>query len=343
MKEAALKLMRLTGAFATLRMLNRGRALILTYHRFSRLGDELSTGAAAFDEQLAYLAANYRVAPLSQLAERLRGAGEMPRGLAAITIDDGYRDAYEIAYPILRRYNLPATVFVVTEFVAGRSWLWTDKMRYLTSRTASAELSAMINGKQWKFKLSDRQSRLRAAEQVNAVLKQLDNGTKDEAINLIAGSLGVTIPLAPPDEFASINWDEAREMDAHGVEIGSHTLTHPILTRISDERLRREMRESRLKIEEALRRPVEQFCYPNGDNDERVRRAVRQAGYSSAVTCGSGLNKMGDDPLSLRRIHTEDNLTRFIHSTSGFEEVKNTMRAYLRTSPHTIGGAGYKT
>jgi peptidoglycan/xylan/chitin deacetylase (PgdA/CDA1 family) len=140
----------------------------------------------------------------------------------------------------------------------------------------------------------------------------------------------VALPQTPPDEFGPIAWAEAREMQANGIEIGSHTMTHPILTRVSDERLRSELQESRSRLEEVLRRRIEQFCYPNGDHDERVRTEVAMAGYRIAVTCVSGLNKRGDDPLTLRRIHTERDLAHFAQSASGFEELKSKMNRTYR-------------
>src|SRR5262245_43814041 len=145
MKQAALNLMRVAGAFSMLRLINRGRALILTYHRFSEQEDGVNTSASAFAEQLDFLAAHYRVVPLAELVEQLNGPGAKSSRLAAITIDDGYRDAYEIAYPLLRRAGLPATVFVVTEFLEGRLWLWTDKLRYLALSAPEQELLATIN------------------------------------------------------------------------------------------------------------------------------------------------------------------------------------------------------
>ncbi|MGH9936390.1 MAG: polysaccharide deacetylase family protein, partial [Blastocatellia bacterium] len=114
--------------------------------------------------------------------------------------------------------------------------------------------------------------------------------------------------------------------DANGVEIGSHTLTHPILTNIGDERLVGELRDSKSRLEEVLGRRVDLFCYPNGDNDERVQHEVARAGYRAAVTVVSGFNQRGDDPLTLRRIHTERDLAHFLQSTSGFEQLKNHVR-----------------
>ena len=326
MKRAVLNMMRLTGAFAMLRLLNRNRALILTYHRFSRKNDGVSTSAAAFSEQLAYLNAHYRVVPLPQLVELVRGGGTFPERLAAITIDDGYRDAYEIAFPLLRRYGMPATLYVVTQFVEGRLWLWTDKIRFLLSQTGSPELRVKIKGRERLLAIKGEGSRRAAAETINGDLKQLSDEEKDQTINEIAASLRIRIPETPPAQFDAINWDQAREMADAGIEIGSHTVTHPILTNISDEHLQLELSQSRAQIEAQLKRRIDHFCYPNGDFDSRVREAAARAGYGSAVTCLRGMNLSGADPLTLRRVHTESDLTHFEQSTSGFEDLKLKVR-----------------
>src|SRR5262249_44456280 len=115
-------------------------------------------------------------------------------------------------------------------------------------------------------------------------------------------------------------------MDSNGIEIGSHTMTHPILTNIGDEQLRQELQGSRSRLEEILGRCVEHFCHPNGDYDERVQGEIARAGYRVAGTSVSGLNKRGDNLLTLRRVHTERDLVRFIQSTSGFEQLKDKAR-----------------
>jgi peptidoglycan/xylan/chitin deacetylase (PgdA/CDA1 family) len=268
------------------------------------------------------------VVPLSQLAQRIGEAERLEPGLAAITIDDGYEDAYRVAYPLLAHYGLPASLFVVTEFVDGRGWIWTDKARYLTRRAGGKpqSLTAKIGGSEIRLELEGEQTALGAAEQINAILKRLPDEMKEEALGRLAEALGVELPGRPPAQFGPITWEQAREMEANGIEIGSHTCTHPILTRVSEERLRRELWESKARLEEVLKHRVEQFCYPNGDNDGRVQGEVARAGYRVAVTCESGLNKRGDDPLSLSRIHTERDLAHFQQSTSGFEQMKEGVR-----------------
>jgi len=317
MKGTILNLLRITGAFAPFRWAHRHQALVITYHRFSECEGGAPISARAFAEQVRYLAAHYTLVPLSRLAGCLRKR-EIPPRLAAITIDDGYRDAYEIAFPILRKHCAPATVFVVTEFVEGTTWLWTDKPRYLTASAAAQSVDIGIGDRNLRLELNGAASRAVAAGLINAALKPLSEEARDSLIERLAFELGVKLPERPPAEYGAINWRQAREMADAGSEIGSHTLTHPILTGLGDARLREEIAQSRDRIQNAIGRKVETFCYPNGDYDLRTQREVALAGYHLAVTTDFGLNNGRNDPLALRRIHGEYDLARFVKNTSGF-------------------------
>jgi len=326
--------MRVSGAFDLMRLISSRRALILTYHRFSADldDDEGKTPARQFARQLEYLTAHYDVVPLSRMVERLIAREPLPSRLAAVTIDDGYRDAYEVAYPLLRRYGISASLFVVTEFADRRAWIWTDKARFLAQQSPPQRLTMQIHDSELRLELNGATSRRDASERINSIIKRLPDELKEETIERLSLALGVAIPQTPPEEFSSVTWDQAREMCANGVEIGSHTLTHPILTNVDDERLRRELRDSKARLEEVLGHQVDLFCYPNGDNDGRVQRQVAQAGYRAAVTVVNGLNQRGDDLLKLRRVHTERDFTHFLQSTSGFEQLKNHLRV-MTSSP----------
>lgn len=323
MKDALVSLMHSAGVFAPFRMANRSKALILMYHRFSDNEDLVSTSARCFTEQLDYAADHYRIVPLSVLAGYVRKGVAVPSGLAVITIDDGYRDSFDIAYPILRERKIPATAFVVTDFVDQATWLWTDKVRYLTSRAASSLLEANIDEQSLRIELEGRISRLKGAQRVNAELKLIADEAKDDAIRRIAASLDVPLPDAPPAEFLPLTWEQVREMDSNGIEIGSHTVTHPILTRISRERLRYELCESRSRLESALGHKVELLGYPNGDHDATVQEEAARAGYKCAVTADYGLNNGHSNPLALKRIHTERDLAHFVKNTCGFEQFRH--------------------
>jgi peptidoglycan/xylan/chitin deacetylase (PgdA/CDA1 family) len=245
--------------------------------------------------------------------------GSLPPSLAAITIDDGFRDAYEVAFPLLVRNGVPATVFVVTDFLDQKAWIWTDKARFLTCKTSIVELETSIASRNLKFNLNGPASRSAAAARFNEILKGLDDNEKEEAIINIASALKVTIPDMPPAEYGALSWDQAREMDKAGVEIASHTLTHPILTNVSDERLRVELEGSRSRVEDMLGHESSTFCYPNGNYDARIVREVEQAGYACAVSTEQGLNSRTSDQFSLQRFPALANFPRFVKTTSGFE------------------------
>ncbi|QQS47191.1 MAG: polysaccharide deacetylase family protein [Acidobacteriota bacterium] len=338
-KQTMLNMMMKTGAFDLMRVAHRKTALILTYHRFSEREEYGKTAAGVFAEQLDYLSTHYRIVPLTAMIERLSDSEPLPEGMAAITIDDGYTDSWEIAYPLLRRYNAPATIYVVADFMDGRAWLWTDKARYLADTAAPQRLELELEGGELRLDLSDTASRLASSERINDLLKLLPDEVKDETIERLSAMLGVEIPSIPPGEFSSINADQALEMDRNGVAVGSHTMTHPILTNISEQRLARELQGSKARLEEVLGRRVEQFCYPNGDNDQRVRRQVEAAGYRGAVTCLGGLNASGADPLALRRIHTEPDFAHFLQNICGLEQLKTELRNRVRTPVAAMPGA----
>lgn len=323
MKQAVLNLMQATGVFAPFRLANRNKLLIVTYHRFSEIDDGVTTSARAFEKHLDYLTSRYRIVTLSSVADHLAAGKTLPAAAAVITIDDGYRDSYEIAFGILRRRSLKATLFVVTDFLDGKCWLWTDKLRYLTARTESRTVEAGLNGRALHIELNDRASRLEAADRVNSQLKVMPDDAKDDAINRLASLLKVELPPLPPPEFSPINWEETREMENAGIEIGSHTVTHPVLINVGVDRLRRELTESRCRLEDMLDHQVDLFCYPNGNSSATVVQEVERAGYRCAVTTDPGFNDDQSNPLSLRRIGTERDLAHFVQSTSGFDQIKN--------------------
>ena len=333
MKQTVLRLMQESGAFTAFRLANRHKALILTYHRFSEDGRDGSTSAQTLAEQLEFLAAHYRLVSLATLVDHLASPEPLPPGLAAITIDDGYRDAYEVALPVLRRYDAPATLFAVTRFVDGELWPWWDQLLYATLHTSARHFEGEINRQPFYFEFKDRAARVKAAARLKSYLKTIAEERKQEALATIVELLDVELPAQAPAAYAGITWQQAREMEAAGVEVASHTLTHPILTQVGDAQLECELRESKARLEAELRHPVNLFCYPNGDLDARIIEAARRAGYRAAVTVEAGFNEKPCDLLTLRRVHSETDFAHFVQSTSGFEQMKNRLRyALARTA-----------
>ncbi len=310
-------------AFAPFRFLNRSKLLVLMYHRFSR-GEEIGrTSSLTFEAHLKYLTRHYNVLSMTDASECIRKGVAFPRRSAVITIDDGYRDFYDIAFPILKNYQVPATIYVVTDFVGGRGWIWTDKARYILGKTASERLDVQIDGKKFDKEPGDPRSRLITAGALNSELKKLADQEKENYLGELALAAKVSVPELPPDEYSAFNWDQAREMSAAGIEIGSHTATHPILTNVDDRRLERELEDSKAAIQSEIGSDAPHFCYPNGDVSERERDAAASAGYASAVTTEIKLCENSADNFLIPRIDAEPEIHRFVQATSGFDRLKS--------------------
>jgi peptidoglycan/xylan/chitin deacetylase (PgdA/CDA1 family) len=231
---------------------------------------------ANVEAMCAHVTAHFEPLSLSQIVTALQQGNELPDRAVAVTVDDGYRNYLEDGHPIFLRHKIPVTLFAVSGFAAGRLWLWPDQLEH----KAAADLIE-------KLKLAPNEERL-------AFMASID------------------IPQTPPPHRAAMNWDELRAIAADGVEIGCHTESHPILTRLSSAlELENEIKGAKESLEQNLGFPIRHFCYPNGkapDFDDNVVAAVRAAGYESAVTCVWGLNATSADPLRLQRLPFDSSL-----------------------------------
>lgn len=322
LKRFAIDLLMRADAFAIFRYLNRQKVPILMYHRFSEDGRDGSISATVLREHLSYLKKNYNILKLDEVAQLMSTGKPIPPRSAVVTIDDGYRDAYEIAFPIFAEMEVPATLFVVTDFVDGKSWIWTDIARFLMLNAGDGEMAVEIRGRSVEANLNGRSSRITAAGKINSELKKLAPDERDRVITEIADGLGLNIPDRPTEEFSAIDWGQAREMDSSWISVGSHTVSHPILPQVEDDRLAQELSSSREVLSEKLGREIKTFCYPNGDAASREFAAASSAGYSVAVTTELRLSHSSDIAVALPRIDAEPEMHRFVQAVSGFDSLK---------------------
>jgi len=278
------------GLFATARAMSAQLSRILMYHNFRGPGEDPdAVSVSALYVQLDYLRRHFSVVPLADIIARLESGQRLESHAIALTIDDGRRNCYDWMFPLLREFRMPATFFVVSSFIRRDDWIWTDKVLWLSEQPS-------------------RPSDLAPAQLENFFCRM--NGLRPEVrtsvIETIASGMGVPIPREPPSKYAPCSWKELREMADSGlVEIGSHSVSHPILSSITDDESWRELTMSREQIEEGMGRPVRFFCYPNGQRgDFRASqvRQVQEAGYCGAVAAFMRMVDPGTDPFELPRI-----------------------------------------
>lgn len=319
MKKAFLNLLFRTGSFAPFHAFNENKVLILTYHRFSETETPFTVSSSQLTAHLTYLTKHRKILSLTEISKRLRAGDEIPKNTAVITIDDGYRDAYEIAFPIFKKFAVPATLFVVTDFLDGKIWVWTDKMRFIASQMKTEKAAIEIAKQPVELENGTPAKIFQSGSKANSILKKLPNAEKDRLIEQIAEDLKVKLPDLPPAINSPILWEQAREMDAGSISIESHTVTHPILPNVSDTQLNFELQKSKKRLEEKLQKEIRSFCYPAGATNEKVWRAVKQNDYECAVTNRYGFNVKTANRFLLNRIDAQPEAAYFAQSTSGFE------------------------
>jgi peptidoglycan/xylan/chitin deacetylase (PgdA/CDA1 family) len=253
-----------------------------------------------FEQQMRFLKSCYKVMSLRELMERSR-LGDVPARSVAITFDDGYRDNYEYAFPILKKYGLPATVFVATGAVGTGNLIWHDRI-FDAFRYTTVTESRLIDPEVPPLLLESDESRHRSLHVVLARAKSLYGEARLRFVDDVEHKLKPNLPS--PLEQRMLNWDQVREMHKAGIEFGSHTVSHTILSRLPRPELFRELRDSRSALREQLSAPIFSFAYPNGkptDYNDEAKAVLKECGYSCAVTCQLGFNHAFSDPYELRR------------------------------------------
>jgi len=292
----------------TRKIFRRYGIYILSYHHVVKgEPDELGRRVTAtrFEGQLAFLKEWFEIVSMEKALKLLEN-GPLDRDYVVITFDDGYVDNYEVAFPILRNYEIPATIFVITGLAGTHQIPWYDECRtYLRSLantnvppTCSEELEAIFH--QLHRIMRGRQGTALRLESATDFLKTIDEKSRKATLVIMRTHLRDAYPNSRGSKLMS--WDHAREMRAHGITFGSHTVSHPILRKLKPKELDEELRASKEMIEQQLDSPCELFAFPNGDFCKQVIESLKATGYRSACTQIYGKNRPGSDPLKLRRI-----------------------------------------
>jgi peptidoglycan/xylan/chitin deacetylase (PgdA/CDA1 family) len=251
------------------------------------------TGRRGFERQLALLARAANVVRLSDALERMAGGQPLPARSVALTFDDGYRDNLDVAVPALARHGLPATFYLVPRFLDGELGAWWEDLAAAFRHATAPEVT-------WdgiRHPLGDPAERAQAQERIALQLKTLSARSREQAVAEIAHRI---VPDGTVERPLFMDWDGARALLAAGHDVGSHSMTHAILSREDEASQTEELAESRGRLTSRLGAPVDSVAYPNGhreDYDETTLRLVREIGYKGAVTTTPGVARR-DQPLA---------------------------------------------
>ena len=287
--------------------------LILNYHRVLPEHDPFAIDALSvkeFESQIRLLKAQFHVRSLEDAITALRN-GNLARNTMCLTFDDGYRDNYDCAFPILEKYNLPATIFLTTNVIGTKNLLWHDQVLAAFEQTKVKTLDTPKLGIK-NLPLVEKLAKRDAAFLVLEKLKKYAPQQRDEINAALVAQLKT---VSMPHQRMMLNWDEIKTMSNRGIRFGAHTHSHPILATLDDAAMRDEIITSKNIIEDNLGKSVTTFAYPNGrvgDYDDRVISILDSAGFDCAVTTNNGINTVDSPHFELSRIAPWDqNSLRF--------------------------------
>ena len=282
------------------------RGVILSYHRIDA-PNKYPWGYPPirdkeFEKEIKYLQQNYNVIPFDSLVQYLQRDEYFPPRTAALTLDDGYKDQYLNAYRILKKYNCPATIFLTTGRIDTDDLFWSCKVRFSVWKTAQEMLELDKLG---TYFLHTAIQRKRATSEIIEKLRVLPCDEKNILIEKLMRKLRVAIPKGICQKY-NLTWDEVREMSKNGITFGSHTVTHPKLSALSLEDAKREIVESKTRIEEEADTAVTTFAYPLGrssDFNDNIIKIVKESGFTCSVTgFPQSMVEKGTDLYKLPRI-----------------------------------------
>lgn len=286
--------------FATLIAGGGDSLLVLVFHRVLPSRDPLLSedpDVTDFAAQMDVVRATCSVLPLAEAVDRLY-TRSLPPNAACITFDDGYTNNLTCAAPVLKEKGLPATVFVTTGFLDGGR-MWNDTV-IESVRRAGAELDLTSIGL-GRFELPDVMARRHASQILRRKLKYLDHEERSRKTTRIAEIVGGNLP-----EGLMLTESQVKQLVGRGIDVGAHTVSHPILTSMDDATAYREIQTSKATLEAVIGATVRLFAYPNGqpqrDYARRHVEMVRKAGFSAAVSHAWGACHPGSDRFQLPRM-----------------------------------------
>ena len=298
-------------------------SLVLMYHRIipkndpweSVIQDGMYVEPKTFEIHIRFLRRYFTIIPIFEFMVKIENqmgrSNEKP--ICILTFDDGWYDFYKDVFPILKIYEVPATVFLPTDFIGTKKWFWTDRLTHLFFQRDHSPHSARIHEPSSLILVNHLEALKGSFEsKIERAIEMLKVVRYDEIEHILSElSIRWNLDTELPGR-AFLSWDEVREMKKSGlITFGSHTASHRIFTTLTEEEMYDELRRSKAKLvsEDAIDPACIPFCYPNGNYNEKIAGMVKEAGYHLAVTTENGWNNSKIDPFRLRRIGIHQDMT----------------------------------
>lgn len=295
------------------RVARRPGLLVVNYHRVGWTPDNalddgiFSATTEAFRSQVRYLRDSFDLPSVEEIVKASREGFRFRRPSALITFDDGYRDNFDVALPILRELGAHALFFVPTSHVGQSRLPWWDRIAYMVKKTRVSEL---VLDRPEPIRLDLRMvSRAFAFKTIQKAIQKQEQVDEDGVCAHFAERSEVSMGDELVQTRLFLTWSEMQQMVAAGMTIGGHTDSHKILAGLPEAQQRDELTRSKQLLEEKLGRPITTLAYPEGGRasfSARTKQLAREAGYALAFSFYEGINRPGEvDPFDVQRIYVD--------------------------------------
>ncbi len=269
-----------------IRILYAHRIIDPTFPLYAFIKNLGCLSAEDFEDRIKYLKKRYKIISLDEYSELFNKKSKTPPNLMVLTFDDGYECLYRNVFPVLKRYGIPATVFLTIDSIENNTLLFHDRLLYMIATSKVPHFYLPAISPHW-YSLKDEKSRIETYKYINSQIKKSLTKEKEKIISALQSILQVDLESLKKEKWM-LSWRQINEMYVSGlVSFGAHTLSHPILTHASVETIEQEIIMPKTIIEEHLKTPVKFIAYPNGrssDYNDLIKALVKKSGYSMAFT-----------------------------------------------------------
>lgn len=319
-----------------------GVATVFVLHRFEvAKARHASTSVGHLRKLLAYLRRNdYQLLSLDEVVRSFHGEGPPLRKAVAFTVDDGYLDQATVGAPTFAEFDCPVTIFLASGFLDGAVVPWWDVVQHAFERSTRREVRVTVGGTERSYALVTREDRFQAEMDFLARCKDATDGDRLAALEALAEAADVSPPERPLPPDVPMSWEQARSLERTGVTFGPHTVTHPILSKVSRDTAEHEITESWRRLQQELDHPVAVFCYPNGravDFGDREIAIARDIGMKGALTVDDAQAEPGagatdpDAPYRISRVSFPARSLDALFCVTGVDSAQHAVKHRLRS------------
>jgi peptidoglycan/xylan/chitin deacetylase (PgdA/CDA1 family) len=229
----------------------------------------------------------------------------------AFTIDDGFADQAMMAREVFAAESCPVTIFLISDLIDGKLWPWDDQFSYILKKTQARQAEVTLGAERFKLQLQTPGQRAAALDRLREHCKHACDGNFYGWVGELARQLDVALPATPPPSYRPLTWDQARELESHGVEFGPHSISHRIFSRLGEAEARAEIDQSWRRLREELAHPLPVFAWPTGRAQDYTERDVQLARAAGLLACASTDPDYAHLDRTLSSVHGLCSLRRF--------------------------------